>query len=64
VGPRASLDDVEERKFLALSELSDPSVDQPVASRYTDWTDKILNYRNYWIVVHTVSMTILDCTFP
>jgi hypothetical protein len=35
--PRAGLDDVEKRKFLALPGLnSHPSVVQPVASRYTD----------------------------
>jgi hypothetical protein len=34
--PRAGLDDVEKRKFLILPGLnSDPSVVQPVASRYT-----------------------------
>jgi hypothetical protein len=38
VGPRASLDDVEKRKFLTLPGLnSDPFVVQPVASRYTDY---------------------------
>jgi hypothetical protein len=37
VGPRASVDDVEKRKFLILLGLElDPSVVQPVASRYTD----------------------------
>jgi hypothetical protein len=37
VGPIAGLDDVLKRKFLALPESnSDPSVVQPVASRYTD----------------------------
>jgi hypothetical protein len=37
VGPRASLD-VEKRKFLTLPGLElDPSVVQPVASRYTDY---------------------------
>jgi hypothetical protein len=38
MGPRAGLDDVENRKFLTLPglELSDPSVVQPVVSRYTD----------------------------
>jgi hypothetical protein len=37
VDPRAGLDDVEERKFLILLGLElDPSVVQPVASRYTD----------------------------
>jgi hypothetical protein len=33
VNPRAGLDDVEKKKFLN----SDPSVFQPVASRYTDY---------------------------
>jgi hypothetical protein len=38
VGPRAGLDDVEKRKFLTLPGLElDPSVFQPVASRYTDY---------------------------
>jgi hypothetical protein len=38
VGPRALLDDVEKRKFLTLrGSNSDPSVVQPVASRYTDY---------------------------
>jgi hypothetical protein len=38
VGPRAGLDDVENRKFLTLPGLNcDPSVVQPVASRYTDY---------------------------
>jgi hypothetical protein len=38
VGPRAGLDKVEKRKFLPVLESnSDPSVIQPVASRYTDW---------------------------
>jgi hypothetical protein len=38
VDPRAGLDDVEKRKFFALPGLEkcDPSVVQPVASRYTD----------------------------
>jgi hypothetical protein len=37
-GPRAGLDDVEKRKFLALRDSnSDPSVVQPVASRYTEY---------------------------
>jgi hypothetical protein len=37
VDPRAGLDDEEKRKFLTLPGLnSDPSVVQPVASRYTD----------------------------
>jgi hypothetical protein len=36
---RAGLDDLEKRKFLTLPGLfnSDPSVVQPVASRYTDY---------------------------
>jgi hypothetical protein len=35
--PRAGLDDVEKTKFLNLSDSnSDPSVIQPIASRYTD----------------------------
>jgi hypothetical protein len=39
VGPRAGLDDVEKRKFLTLPGLElDPSVVQPVASRYTDYS--------------------------
>jgi hypothetical protein len=38
VDPRAGLDDVEKRKFLALpGSNSDPSVVHPVASRYTDY---------------------------
>jgi hypothetical protein len=38
VNPRAGLDDVEKRKFLTLPGLElDPSVVQPVASRYTDY---------------------------
>jgi hypothetical protein len=38
VGPRDGLDDVEKRKFLTLPGLElDPSVVQPVASRYTDY---------------------------
>jgi hypothetical protein len=37
VGPRADLDDMEKRKFLALPDSnSDPLAVQPVASRYTD----------------------------
>jgi hypothetical protein len=36
VGPRAGLNDVEKKKFLSLPRL-DPSVVQPVASRYTDY---------------------------
>jgi hypothetical protein len=37
MGPKAGLDNVEKRKFLALPGLElDPSVVQPVASRYTD----------------------------
>jgi hypothetical protein len=36
VDPRAALDDVENRKFYRNSN-SDPSVSQPVASRYTDY---------------------------
>jgi hypothetical protein len=43
VGPRADLDDVEKRKFLTLQGLnSDPSVVQPVASRYTDSLNMML----------------------
>jgi hypothetical protein len=64
VGLRAGLDDVEKRKFLTLPGLE---LVQPVVSRYTDslyCTDKIPKYRNYWIVVHAVSMNILDCIFP
>jgi hypothetical protein len=39
VDPRAGLDDVEKRKFLNLPGLElRPSVVQPVASRYTDYT--------------------------
>jgi hypothetical protein len=39
VDPRAGLDDVERIKFLTLPGLElDPSVVQPVASRYTDYT--------------------------
>jgi hypothetical protein len=44
--PRAGLDDVEKRKFLILSELElepDPSVVQPVATRYTDYAVPALN---------------------
>jgi hypothetical protein len=38
VGPRADLDNVEKRKFLNLRDSnSDPSVVQPVPSRYTDY---------------------------
>jgi hypothetical protein len=38
VGPRAGLDDMGKRKFLTLSGLElEPSVVQPVASRYTDY---------------------------
>jgi hypothetical protein len=38
VDPRASLDDVDKRKFLTLSALElNPSVIQPVADRYTDY---------------------------
>jgi hypothetical protein len=38
VDPRDSLDDVEKRKFLTLPVLKlDPSVIQPVASRYTNY---------------------------
>jgi hypothetical protein len=37
VGPRAGLDDVENRKFLYEDSNSDLSVVQPVASRYTDY---------------------------
>jgi hypothetical protein len=37
VGPRTSLQDVEKRIFLTLpGSNSDPSVVQPIASRYTD----------------------------
>jgi hypothetical protein len=37
VDPRASLDDMEKRKFFTLPGLElDPSVVKPVASRYTD----------------------------
>jgi hypothetical protein len=38
VGPRAGLDGVKKRKFLTLAGLElQPSVFQPVPSRYTDW---------------------------
>jgi hypothetical protein len=38
VGLRAGLDDVEERKFLALPGLElRPSIAQPIASLYTDY---------------------------
>jgi hypothetical protein len=37
VGPRTGLDEVEKRKFLPYRDSNfDPSVVQPVASRYTD----------------------------
>jgi hypothetical protein len=37
VGPRAGLDDMERRQFLTLpGHNSEPSVVEPVASRYTD----------------------------
>jgi hypothetical protein len=43
VGPRARLDDMETRKFLSLPGLElDPSVIQPVASRYTDYAIHLL----------------------
>jgi hypothetical protein len=39
VGPRAGLENVEKRKFLTFRDSnSDPSVTQPVASRYTTYT--------------------------
>jgi hypothetical protein len=39
MGPRASLDDVEKRKFLPLPDSNtDPYIVQPVASLYTDCT--------------------------
>jgi hypothetical protein len=39
VDPRAGVDNLEKRKFLTLPGLElDPSVVQPVASRYTDCT--------------------------
>jgi hypothetical protein len=39
--PRSSLDDLEKRKFLTpLGLNSDPSVVQPVASRYTDYATR------------------------
>jgi hypothetical protein len=45
---RAGLDDLEKRKFLTLPySISNPSVVQPVASRYTDYAipaDNILIY--------------------
>jgi hypothetical protein len=38
MGPRAGLDDVEKRKFFTSRDsISDPSVVQPVASRYIDY---------------------------
>jgi hypothetical protein len=38
VGPRAGLDDVEKRNSWPYQDSnSDPSTDQPIASRYTDW---------------------------
>jgi hypothetical protein len=44
VGLIVGLDDMEKKKFLNLPELfnSDPSVVQPVASRYTDWAIPVL----------------------
>jgi hypothetical protein len=40
VDPRAGVDDVEKRKIFPLMELElDPSVVQPVASRYTDYAN-------------------------
>jgi hypothetical protein len=50
VEPRAGLDDVEKRKFLTLPGLElDPSVVQPVASRYTDYAIAILKLYISWI---------------
>jgi hypothetical protein len=43
VDPRAGLDDLEKRKFLTLSGLElQPSVAQPVASRYPGYSTRVL----------------------
>jgi hypothetical protein len=45
-GPKTGLDDVEKRKFFTLCSRdsnSEPSVVQPVASRYTDWANITVN---------------------
>jgi hypothetical protein len=48
VDPRATLNDVEKRKFLTLpgDSNSDPLVVQPVASRYTDYVIPAPLYAN------------------
>jgi hypothetical protein len=49
VDPRAGLDDVEKRKFYPHRDLnSDPSVVQPVASRYTYYAIEKIKMERIW----------------
>jgi hypothetical protein len=77
VDPRGGLDDMEKRKFLTLPGLnSDPSVVQPVASRYTDYattdthrkpitsiTAVLLAFVTYSLILPRTFLTVsrLDC---
>jgi hypothetical protein len=62
VGLRAGLDDVEERKILTLLGLknSEPSLVQPVASRYTDCATPAPNYPTVATKIHNKPSTL--CT--
>jgi hypothetical protein len=53
VDPTAGLDDVEKRKFLTLPGLnSDPSVVQPIASRYTNYAIPVPNFHGCYAGVY------------
>jgi hypothetical protein len=57
VGPRAGLDDVQKRKYF------DPSVVQPIASRYTDYAIKVLLLGPYKPVPGIVQRLGQDLSF-
>jgi hypothetical protein len=61
VGPGAGLDDVEKRKFLTLLGLQlDPSVIQPIASRYTDYTIMAPHISSWYNILPLMVQTQFD----
>jgi hypothetical protein len=61
VGPSVGLD-VEKRKFLTRDSNSDPSVVQPIASRYTDCANPAPTY-NLEKIVFLVALTARGLNF-
>jgi hypothetical protein len=62
---RAGLDDLEKRKFLTLPGIeSDPSVVQPVASRYTDYAIPAPNIRYRLYKMYSCCMLCLVARRP